>query len=290
MKILITGSSGAIGSSLAKFLAGKGFKITALSRNPKQKPYWDIEKDLIELNNQQFDIIINLAGENIANKYWSKKQKQKILDSRIKSTKLIFKYFSSLETKPNLIINASAIGFYGDRADTKLTEQATVGTGFLALVCQQWEQATKIDNNIRVINTRFAAVLDKNSGMLAKILPIFKLKIGGVLGSGKQFTSWISLNDLNRSILHIINNQIKGAVNICSPNPVTNYEFTKILGKILKAPTIFKTPAFILKLIYGEKAKELILPSTRAIPEKLINNGFEFEDSDLEIFLNKIIK
>ena len=296
MKILITGSSGLVGSSLVDFLSSGGHQVSKLVRhatNKEDEVYWDTEKNEIDLEKLEgFDVIVHLAGENIANKRWSDKQKEKIARSRVDGTNFITEALLKLSSPPSTFICASAIGFYGDRNDELCDEKSAVGEGFLAETCEQWEQASKglEEKNIRVVNTRFGIILDPRSGALAKMLPLFKLGAGGDLGDGKQWMSWIALDDVLGVILHCMTNEnIFGPVNTVSPNPVTNKEFTKILAKVLRRLAIFPAPGFALKLALGEMADALLLSSTKVEPLALKETGYDFAYPDLEDALRHML-
>ncbi len=205
---------------------------------------------------------------------------------------MLAELLARLERPPSVFVSASAIGYYGDRADEKLSEQCSVGQGFLAEVCQKWEEATGAAKKagIRVVNLRIGAVLSKNGGVLSRILPSFKYGLGGIIGSGKQFMSWISIDDLIGIVLYVINHEgVCGPINVVSPEPVTNYVFTKTLGKILRRPTFFPFPAFLAKLVLGEMADELLLSSCRAIPQVLQESGYQFLYPDLKGALQYIL-
>lgn len=281
MKILISGSSGLVGSALVDFLSSGGHKVSRLLRN-------ETNQEKLE----GYDVIIHLAGENIANKRWTEDQKEKISKSRIDGTNAIAGALLKLNTPPSTFLCASAIGFYGDRGEELCNEDSEAGDGFLAETCSQWEKACERlkGKGIRVINTRFGIILDPRSGALGKMLPVFKLGAGGRLGNGKQWMSWIALDDVLGVILHcIINGSISGPVNVVSPNPVTNNEFTKVLGKVLKRLTIAPAPSIALKLALGEMADALLLSSTKVEAKVLKNTGYEFAYPDLEAALRHML-
>ncbi len=284
MKILITGSSGLIGSQLIPFLEKKGNEVYRLIRDRNKlgdsKLFWDPENKVLDIESlENFQVIINLAGENISSRRWSSKQKEKILQSRINSTSLLAEKLNEIENPPQLLISASAIGYYGDRGDEILTEKSEIGSGFLAEVVKNWEKSASIaqDRPIRKVYLRTGVVLSSHGGALAKILLPFKLGLGAVIGSGKQYMPWVSIEDVIQAIGFVIaNEKISGPVNLAAPNPVTNYQFSKSLGKILSRPVLFKIPAFVLRGVLGEMADALLLSSSRVIPQKLIDNGYSF--------------
>ncbi len=287
MNFLVSGASGLIGKEITSFLVEQGHKVIPLQRkSPSEQAYWNLESGIIKIDqNLRIDIIIHLAGENIAEGRWNKEKKERIKNSRVEGTKLISEYFSKVNHKPELFISASAIGFYGNRGEEELLEKSKKGTGFLSDVCQQWEMATEkaSQTGIRVANIRLGMVLSSKGGALTSILPPFKMGFGGIIGNGRQYVSWVTIQDVVGSINHIIENtDIEGPINIVSPNPVTNYNFTKTLGKTLKRPTFFPLPAFLAKLLLGEMAQELLLSSTKVIPGKLQKTDYIFKNPTLE--------
>ena len=273
MKILISGTSGLIGSALCAYLSEKGHQIFKLKRDQ-------------EISLESFDAVIHLAGESIAGR-WNEKKKEEIRNSRIESTKKLGRALSQLKHPPKVFICASAIGFYGDRGDELLTEESTRGKGFLSDVCVDWEAASL--NEIRTANLRFGIVLSPNGGALKQMLVPFKIGLGGPLGSGKQYMSWVALEDVIRAIDFVLHHEeLSGPINITAPAPVTNEEFTPALGKALHRPTFLKVPAFAIKWLLGEMGEALLLSSTRAIPKKLLDAHFEFKYPSLQQFLNQI--
>lgn len=294
MKILIGGASGFIGRPLAAHLK-KNHEVYTLVRNKplegKTRIFWDIDALKIETD-IDFDAIINLAGENIASGWWTKAKKEAILQSRINATKTIARFFSLRNKLPKIVINASAIGYYGSRGDETLTENSSKGAGFLAEVCDQWERALLPikDRGIRTVFLRTGVVLSKDGGMIKRLLPPFKLCLGGVIGDGSQYISWIDLDDFVFAVDHILNeSSIAGAVNMVSPNPVTNRTFTKKFAKAISRPALFPMPKSALKLIFGEMAEEMLLTSQRVIPENLMEHGYQFRYPTIESSLNNIL-
>jgi len=284
-KILIIGSSGLIGTALVPFLQAQGFQVGRLLRHQQDKhPDWNIAKEVFSL--KEFtcpDIIINLCGEGIASGYWTKKKKQRLINSRLDSTTLLVKQFK--QHSPALFINASAIGFYGDRGTLLMDENSPVGDDFVCHLSSQWELASQsiTEAGTRLVNLRTGIVLSPKGGALAKMLPAFKLALGGKIGSGKQFMSWIDINDFCSAILFIINNQtVNGAVNMVAPNPVTNQIFTEKLARQLKRPCLFPIPGFMVKLLFGQMGRELLLASTNVTPKKLLDAGFQFKYEQLD--------
>jgi uncharacterized protein (TIGR01777 family) len=289
MKIALTGSTGLVGSALVPLLTDAGHEIVRLAR-PAQ---WDPEARTIDaaaLNG--LDAVVHLAGENIAAGRWTSARKARIRDSRVKGTKLIAETVAKVERPPQVLISASAIGYYGNRGSEVLREDSPPGKGFLTDVCRQWEAATDpaTRKGIRVVHLRTGIVLSKQGGALPQMLTPFKLGLGGRIGSGNQYWSWISLEDLCSAIVHCIQaTGLHGPVNTASPSPVTNLEFTKILGRVLHRPTIFPVPAFALRLVLGEMADALLLASARVEPTKLVASRFLFRHKDLEATLKDLI-
>ena len=288
MKILISGATGFIGTPLTEKLVQQGHEIFKLSRkksNDKNTFYWNLSEGTIELDESiSFDAVIHLAGEGIANRRWTEAQKKKIRDSRVNGTRLLAETVSKLPQKPSVFISASAIGFFGDRGSEELTENSPAGDSFLADVCQEWENATKPaeEAGIRIAHSRFGIVLAPNGGALKKMLLPFKMGAGGIVGNGKQYYSWIALEDVIDILIFILNNdQLSGPVNCVSPQPLTNHEFTKTLGKALHRPTIFPLPGFMAKTIMGEMADGLLLCSAKVLPEKLQNANYTFKQPEL---------
>jgi uncharacterized protein (TIGR01777 family) len=295
MKVAITGASGLVGSALIPVLKSMGAQITRLVRSkPKAGELeWHPNQDEVNPGSLEgFDTIINLAGENIAGGRWTDDQKRKIRDSRIHGTHLLSDAIAKLAPKPRVFVCASATGIYGDRDDETLDEQSESGGGFLAGVCREWEKATEpaIKAGIRVVHLRFGPILAREGGMLAKLLTPFKMGMGGKVGSGRQFISWIAIEDAIQAIkLAIEDASISGALNIVSPNPVTNEEFTKTLGHVLNRPTALAMPAFAARLAFGEMADEMLLASQKVIPKKLLSAGFVFHYPELELTLKHLV-
>jgi hypothetical protein len=299
--ILITGSQGLIGSSLIPLLTNiGGHKITRLVRKinnnnmysrsttnkeDKKSIFWYPEYDKLDHNELEgFDIIIHLAGENIFGR-WTDIKKQRIFNSRVGSTKLLAKSLTKLSNPPSLLICASAIGYYGDRPNEYITEDSIPGKGFLSEVCQKWEKATQdvTEIGIRVVNTRFGVVLTPKGGILQKLLSPFKLGLGITIGNKDQYISWVSIEDVIKSIFYsIINTSIKGPVNVVSPKPITNLEFSDTLKKIFNTKLSMSINQNIPKLIFGEMSKEVLSTNTYVIPKRLISTGYKFFDSELE--------
>ena len=287
MNILITGASGLIGSALQNYLSEQGYTVYCMERgeNCKSDFHWQPKKGTIYFNESIYiDVVINLAGSNISNGRWTKKKKQTIFDSRVKSTQLLASKLVTLKQPPKLFISGSAIGFYGETGSSTVNEADQAGNDFLSYVAREWEKATQpaLDAGIRTVHLRTGIVLSTQGGALQKMLLPFKLGLGGVIGSGKQYMSWVSIDDVTRIIDFILQSKtISGPVNMVAPESVTNYEFTKSLGKALNRPTIFPMPSFIAKLLFGEMADALLLTSTRVQPKELIDNGYQYRHSNL---------
>lgn len=295
MNIFVTGASGLVGTELCPKLIQQNNSVYQLKRNHDSlncnSPDWDMNLNH-DGKNISADIIIHLAGENIAAKRWSKKQKQKIYDSRIQGTKNLVDKIIASPNKPHTFICASAIGYYGNRDQKLLDESSVAGKDFVSKICQDWEKATQplLEHGIRVVNLRFGVILSLKGGALKEMLTPFKLGLGGAIGSGQQKFSWVSLEDATNAISYIIDKpDIVGPINVTSPNPVSNRVFTKTLGKTLKRPTFFNMPAFVCRIVFGEMADELLLSSQNVMPKKLIQNGFSFEHLNIESALSDIL-
>jgi uncharacterized protein len=288
MRIAISGASGLIGSALRSHLARAGHEISTLGReeNAAQKgmipwkPYADGKEqpcDPRQLDGHE--AFIHLSGENIAGARWSAAQKQRLRDSRVVTTRNLVRVLDEVKPFPRVLLCASAIGYYGDRGDEVLTEESQPGVGFLPDMCCAWElEAHRASaRGIRVVNLRFGVVLSRDGGALGKMLLPFKLGLGGRLGSGKQYMSWIAVQDAVRAVEYaMITDSMRGPVNLSAPEPVTNAEFTSTLGRTLHRPTIFPVPIFALKLLFGEMA-EIVQAGARVTPRKLSAAGFEFQ-------------
>jgi uncharacterized protein (TIGR01777 family) len=297
MKILIGGSTGFIGESLVPFLQDRGHEVYRLVREgPLDEHHikFDPKKGEIDIEKiEGFDVVINLCGDNVANARWTKEKKERIFTSRVETTRFLSKTLSSLTHPPKLLMNASAIGYYGNTGEDLIQEGSEAGSGFLASVCEAWEEATKEAElkGIRVAHLRFGLVLSTKGGALARLLLPYKCGLGGVIGSGSQYMSWIAMDDVLGAIQQIINEEsLKGPVNIVAPYPVTNHEFTKTLGGELKRPTFLSLPAFLAKLIFGkEPAEEMLLASCRVKPLKLLESGYKFIYPRLDEALHHLV-
>jgi uncharacterized protein (TIGR01777 family) len=292
MTILITGASGFLGTALTALLKSKGHEVRRMGRSSGDVK-WNPEAGSIEAAKMEgFDAVVHLAGENIAGKRWSEEQKRKIRDSRVKGTRLLAETLAGLQRPPKVLVSASAIGFYGNRGDEALTEDSKPGTDFLSNVCKEWEEAAEpaARKGIRVVFIRTGIVLSKDGGAIAKMLMPFKMGVGGKIGDGRQYMSWIALSDECRVILHAIETEsIKGPVNSVAPNPVRNAEFTKAMGAALHRPTIFPMPAFAARIALGEMADALLLSSAKVLPKRLMQSGFKFDHTDIHETLKSIL-
>lgn len=294
--IAITGATGLVGSQLVAFLSTGGQRpILLLRKSSKSKSNigergeWNAATGEVTVpGDAPIDAVVHLAGENIAGGSWNARRKQAIRDSRITATRKLCERLAEMPLKPRVLVCASAIGYYGDRGDERLTEQSASGNGFLPEVCRDWEAATKpaSEAGIRVVNLRLGIVLSPQGGALASMLTPFKFGVGGVVGSGQQFWSWVALDDVLGAILHaIFTPELAGPVNVTAPQPVTNQEFTKTLGKVLSRPTIFPLPAFAARILLGEMADALLLASAKVLPTQLQATGYNFRFVELEAAL-----
>ncbi len=288
MHVLITGASGLVGQRLTDSLKAEGHQVTRMVRSAPQpeEALWNYRDRQIDLDKLATgDAVIHLAGENVAGGRWTDAKKRRILESREQGTRFLAESLAQLSKRAGILISASATGFYGSRGDEILTEQSEPGQGFLPKVCLAWERACQpaVEAGVRVAHVRIGIVLSAKGGALAKMLLPFKLGVGGRIGSGQQWWSWITLDDLVRVIQYVLmTDALQGPVNATSPNPVTNQEFTKTLGRVLKRPTVFPMPSFAARWALGEMADELLLASARVLPQRLQEHGFEFHHSELE--------
>ncbi|MGA8432148.1 MAG: TIGR01777 family oxidoreductase [Candidatus Sulfotelmatobacter sp.] len=295
-RVLVSGASGLIGSSLVPAVKAGGAQVVRLERSAitrkngpdeEERVTWDPSNPLAPETVSGFDGVIHLAGESIMGR-WTEAKKTKIRNSRVTSTMNLARALALAQDKPNVFICASAIGYYGNRGDEILREESTAGAGFLPEVCRQWEAATKAsyDAGIRTVNLRTGVVLSVKGGALKAMLTPFKLGLGGRVGDGRQWMSWIDLEDMVGAILHILKTDLlQGPVNMVAPRPVRNADFTKTLASVLSRPAIFPMPAFAAKLAFGEMADELLLGSQRVEPTKLTSSGYPFRFRELKASL-----
>jgi uncharacterized protein len=294
MKILATGMSGPIGAALLPELAA-GHEVTRLVRRSASQAderTWNPEGVIPPEIVSGFDGVVHLAGETIVGR-WTDAKKRRIRDSRVLGTQNLCAALAQAAAKPRVLICASAIGYYGDRGAEALDESSQPGNNFLAGVCQQWEAATSTAGNagIRVVNTRFGVVLSTTGGALAQMLTPFRCGVGGKVGSGHQYWSWVSIGDVAGAIMHAVaRDEVAGPVNVVAPNPVTNQQFTRTLGQVLHRPTIFSIPAFAVHAAFGQMGDELLLASARVVPSKLQSSGYQFRDPELPGALEKLLR
>ena len=297
MKILVSGSTGLVGSKLVPSLKTQGHKVVRLVRSTPQdgmsEIYWNPDKGTLDGQELEgFDGVVHLAGENLAEGRWTDEKKRRIRESRTKGTRLLSETLATLTAKPSVLVSASAVGFYGNRGDELLTEQSTAGEDFLADVCREWELATHAAANsgVRVVQLRFGVILSNEGGALKKMLLPFRMGVGGKIGNGKQYLSWIAIDDAVGAIEHaLIHDTVRGAVNVVAPESATNYEFTKALGSVLSRPTIFPVPAFAARLVFGEMADATLLASQRVEPVRLKETGYSFKYPKLEDALRHVL-
>lgn len=297
MHIVISGSSGFIGTELVRHLLANGHRVTRLVRR-RGRPsepvaVWDPEQGMIDtVLLGDADAIVHLAGESIIGR-WTPKKKRRILQSRMQGTRLIAQTLARLPKPPRAWFCASAVGYYGHRGDEWLHEESGAGRGFLAEVCRMWEGETEpaARAGVRVIRGRIGMVLGRTGGALAKMLPPFRLGLGGPIGSGRQYWSWIAIADLVGAIEHLlVNDQLHGPVNLTAPTPVTNAQFTETLADLLRRPAVLPMPAFAARLVFGQMADEVLLASQRAKPARLVTSGYRFRYPDLGLALQDLLK
>ena len=297
MKILVSGSHGLVGKALVRSLTDDGHEVVRLVRGQRAfgspEVQWQPDQGRIDVEQLEgIHAVIHLAGESIASGRWTAEKKGAIRDSRVKGTALLSDALAKLSQPPSVFLSASAIGYYGDRDDELLNEKSAPGKDFLASVCSEWEAATRAaaEKGIRTVCTRFGIILDANGGALAKMLPPFRMGIGGRIGDGKQWMSWIALGDVVNGLKFLIEDgSVQGPVNFVAPNPVRNAEFTKTLGRVLSRPTIFPVPAFGVRLAFGEMGDALLLSSQKVEPSVLQDKGFLFNWPTLEPALKHLL-
>ena len=295
MKIVISGASGLIGTQLVTSLKSSGHEVVQLVRRSAAagQIMWDPKSGKLDpASLEGCDAVIHLSGAGIGDKRWSDAYRREILVSRTATTLLLANTIASLQRKPSVFLSGSAIGIYGARGDEQLTETSAHGTGFLADVCEQWEAAAKpaIDAGVRTVFLRTGIVLSPKGGALKKLLPLFRLGVGGKFGNGKQRQSWISMDDEVASIIHLLTANVSGAVNLTAPQPVTNAEFTKVLARVVKRPAIVPVPTFAPKILLGgELADALLFTGQRVMPQALTASGYVFKHSTLESALRSLL-
>lgn len=297
MKVLITGATGLIGTELQKSLRAKGHELLLASRKePKNESYiqWSYTDGFAKPERLEgIDAVVHLAGESISAIRWTDEKKKAIRDSRVLGTRNVVDTISELKQRPRVLVAASAIGFYGDRGDEELTETSKPGKTFLADVCREWEAEARRaeDSGVRTVLLRTGIVLSKEGGALGTMLTPFKFGLGGVIGSGKQWMSWVSMADHVAAISYALENEnVRGAVNSVSPNPVTNEQFTAVMGEVLYRPTFIPVPEFVVQVAFGEMGEALLLDSIRVVPKRLADAGFEFKFPDLKKAIEDAVK
>ncbi len=298
-RVLVSGASGPIGSALLPELKAAGAEVTRLVRATSRRSsatesviVWDPMQPIPPATISGFDAVISLSGESIVGK-WTPEKKKKIRDSRVLGTTHLAQALAATSMKPQVFVCSSAIGYYGNRGDEVLTENSAPGQGFLSAVCKEWEAATKAaeDAGIRTVHVRTGVVLSPRGGALGEMVIPFKLGVGGRVGSGKQWMSWIDVEDMAGGIVYAAQNaSLRGAVNFVAPNPVTNAQFTKVLASVLSRPAIFPLPAFMVKLAFGEMGENLLLGSQRVQPAALTASGYPFRFGDLRSSLEHALK
>ncbi|MFK7974100.1 MAG: TIGR01777 family oxidoreductase [Rickettsiaceae bacterium] len=293
MNIMITGGTGFIGSALTEFFLQQGHNITILTRNTRNLPNIRVIQSIKKINSaEKIDVIINLAGATI-NKRWSNSYKKELINSRLTITQDVISLIKKLQSKPRLLISASAIGYYGLQNNNHIDETSSYVDDFTHKLCRLWEsEAKKAEEfGVRTCITRLGVVLGKNGGALKEILPIFKLGLGGKIGSGKQWFSWVHIGDVIGVFDFLINNKKqKGVFNLTSPDPISNCKFTQTLGKIVNRPTIFTIPKFVIDLLFGEMGNSLLLSGSAVYPDKLLRCGYKFQHKSLDKALENIVQ
>jgi uncharacterized protein (TIGR01777 family) len=296
MRVVISGSSGLIGRALAITLSARGDEVTALVRRSPHagEARWDPVSGSIDAGALEgADAVVHLAGAGIGDKRWSTARRHEIVSSRVQATTLLAQTLAGLDQPPSVLVSASAVGYYGDRGDEELTEDSRSGTGFLAEVCRAWEDATApaAQAGLRVVQLRSGVVLSARGGALARQLPLFRLGIGGRLGTGRQWLSWIALSDEVGAILHALDQPaVVGPVNATAPTPVTNRDFTRALGRALHRPSVLAVPGFALKVALGSDfASEMVLAGQRVLPAKLRATGYAFDHTSIDTALSAVL-
>jgi hypothetical protein len=316
VNVLIAGGTGFLGAALTRHLAGSGHRVSLLSRRPSRTGvapgapggsippgaaggatatfHWDPERDEFDRRALEgIDAVVNLAGENLADGRWTAERKRRLVASRAGATGFLARWMSEGKPPPRAFVSASAVGIYGNRGEEILTEESAPGAGFLADLCRAWEEAalSARDTGARVVVLRFGVVIGARGGALAKMLPIFKLGVGGPLGDGKQWMSWVALPDVLHVVEQVLTREdVTSPVNVVAPTPVRNRDFARALGRVVRRPAVLPAPAFALKMLLGEMADEALLSSACVAPRKLIALGYRFAFEDLERALRNALK
>jgi uncharacterized protein (TIGR01777 family) len=294
VKIAISGASGLIGSALVPALEAKGHEVLRLVRREARGPAeisWNPAAGALDKRALEgVDAVVNLSGANLG-KRWTASRRREILDSRVEATRLLASTAAALEPKPSVVVCAGGVDIYGERGNEILTEASTLGDGFLADVGRAWEGAAEPARaaGIRVVNFRQGVVLATEGGALARMLPFFKLGVGGRVGSGKQWWTWVGLEDVTAAYAFVLDAELAGPVNLCAPNPVTNEQFTKALGSALRRPTIFPAPELAVRALYGQMGVDVLIRRPRVLPAKLLDAGFEFAAPTIDVALARAL-
>lgn len=296
MHVVITGATGLIGGALSVFLRGQGHRVRSVTRHPQGEDDigWNPEQNELDLGpaaENGIDAVVHLAGENIASGRWTEKRKQRILESRERGTRLLCERLAALDDPPGVLVSASGVNYYPDQTGEAYDESGPAGESFLSRVCQAWEAATApaVERGIRVVNLRLGVVLSSKGGALGKMLPVFRLGLGGPIGSGRQHMSWIAMDDVTGAIMHCIKEQrVEGPVNAVAPEPVTNREFTKTLAGVLKRPAFIPVPAWAVSLALGQMGRETLLADNNIMPKTLLDSGYCFSYESLSSALGDI--
>jgi uncharacterized protein (TIGR01777 family) len=294
VKVVVSGASGLIGTALVPALRGEGHEVLRLVRREPSgadEIHWDPATGALDPRALEgVDAIVNLSGANLGQR-WTASRKREILESRTTTTGLLAKTAAALDPRPAVFVSAGGAGIYGDRGDEIVTEESTLGSGFEADVSRAWEAARDParEAGIRVVDFRQAMVLAKEGGALERMLLPFKLGVGGRVGNGKQWWSWVELGDVTAAYAFVLRSDLGGAVNLCSPNPVTSKQFTDALGKALRRPTVFPAPAFAIRALYGEMGDNVLLRGRRAVPARLVDAGFDFTAPTLDVALARAL-
>jgi uncharacterized protein len=293
-RILVSGASGPIGAALLPSLRTCGFQVVRLVRGAtagSDQIRWDPERPMAPAAVSGFDSVIHLAGESVVGR-WTNSKKARIRDSRLLGTRHLAEALAAAKDRPRVFVSASAVGYYGDRGDEVLREESSSGTGFLAEVCRGWEAASQLatDAGIRTVQIRIGVVLSPDGGALQKMLPAFRMGVGGNLGSGRQWMSWIHVHDLVGAVHHILKSDLlQGPVNLVAMQPATNAEFSRTLASVLSRPAAFPVPAFVAKLAFGQMAEEVLLASQRVEPARLIASGYPFQYSEVRKAISAVL-
>ena len=285
LTVAIAGASGFLGSAFARYLTSEGHAVRRIGRSSSADFRWDLAAGILDpAALDGADAVVNLTGENIAQR-WTREHKQAILTSRVRSTEILAKTMTAVRTAPRVFLSGSAIGIYGSREDELLDEGSSPGTGFLADVVRQWEQAAVPARaaGIRLVYPRLGLIMHPGGGVLAKLIPLFSVGGGGKVGKGTQWMSWIAMRDMLRALAFLITaERIDGPVNVSSPNPATNAVFSHTLGAVLHRPAVAAVPEFAIKLMFGEMGEETLLSGQRVVPRRLLESGFRFDYPELE--------